>query len=229
MQPYFMPYIGYFQMIKAVDKFVFYDDVNYIKQGWINRNKILVNQKEFLFTVPLDKATSFSFIKDTKINGKMYEKWKIKFYQTLFQSYKKAPYFNEVNGLIVKILESDSSSISRLAINSVHEIAKYLQLDTKFAVSSECYNNNELDRKMRLLDICKRENATNYINAIGGQELYEKQDFLNENIQLDFIKSKPVRYQQYDNEFVPCLSMIDVLMFNSVEEINGMLEKYELV
>lgn len=228
MQPYFMPYIGYFQMINAVDKFVFYDDVNYIKQGWINRNKILVNGKEFLFTVPLDKATPFSLIKDTKINDKMFDKWKAKFCQTLLQNYKKAPYYKDVNVLVTKILESESISISQLAINSVIEISKYLQLHTEFVLSSEHYNNKELDRKNRLLDICKKENAMHYINAIGGQELYAKEDFLAENIQLDFIKSCPIEYKQFNNEFAPWLSIIDVLMFNSVEEVSGMLDQYKL-
>ena len=229
MQPYFMPYVGYFQMIKAVDKFVFYDDVNYIKQGWINRNKILVNNNEFLFTVPLQKASPFVFIKDTEINDKMYENWKVKFSLTILQSYKKAPYFPEINDLVKNIVETECNTISQLAIKSVIEISKYLDLKAKFFVASERYDNKELERKERLMNICKKEKANHYINAIGGQELYSKADFMKEKIQLDFIKSKPIEYKQFNNEFVPWLSIIDVLMFNSVEDINEMLNQYELV
>lgn len=229
MQPYLFPYIGYFQMIKAVDKFVFYDDVNFIKQGWINRNRILLNNKDFMFTVPLQKANSFSLIKDTLINDKLYDGWNIKFQQTLTQNYKKAPYFEEVINIIHSILEKEHKSISDLAIESVSAISNYLQLNTEFILSSETYDNKELDRLERLISICKTEKATEYINAVGGQELYSKEDFKNHGIELHFIKSQPIEYTQFKNEFVPWLSIIDVLMFNSVEEINEMLDKFELI
>lgn len=229
MQPYLFPYIGYFQMIKAVDKFVFYDDVNFIKQGWINRNRILLNAKDFMFTVPLQKANSFTLIKDSLINDKLYNGWKVKFQQTLNQNYKKAPFFDNVISLIHAILEKEHKSISDLAMDSVREISNYLHLKTEFIISSETYNNQGLDRLERLISICKTEHATEYINAVGGQELYSKEDFKNHGIELHFIKSQPIEYTQFKNEFVPWLSIIDVLMFNSIEEINEMLNKYELV
>ena len=228
MQPYLFPYIGYFQMIKAVDKFIFYDDVNFIKQGWINRNKILVNKKEFLFTVPLQKANSFCLIKDTLINEKLYDGWKIKFQQTINQNYKKAPYFDVIVNLIHQVLDQGCKTISELAIISTVVISKYLKLETEFIISSEKYHNQEFDRLERLLDICKIENATQYINAVGGQELYKKEDFLAEEIKLNFIKSNFIQYKQFENDFVPWLSVIDVLMFNSVSDIHVMLDKYNL-
>lgn len=229
MQPYLFAYMGHFQMIKAVDKFVFYDDVNYIKQGWINRNRILVNGEDFLFTIPLQKANSFEQIKNTLINPSLYSKWNSKFKQTINQNYKKAPYFKVVNELISSILDKKHKSISDLAIESTIVIANYLKLNTKFQIASEAYDNQKLERLERLLDICKKENADQYINAIGGQELYKKEDFLSEDIDLQFIHSLPIEYTQFDNEFVTGLSIIDVLMFNSVEEVNEMLDKFELV
>ena len=229
MQPYLFPYIGYFQMIKAVDAFVFYDDVNFIKQGWINRNRILVNGNPFMFTVPLEKANSFCLIKDTLINKKFFDSWKSKFQMTLIQNYKKAPHFSEVSMLINSVFESNQSSISNFAIESVIAFSKFLELKTKFFISSTRYENIDLERESRLLDICKKENATHYINALGGQELYIKDNFKEKGIELSFVKSNPIAYKQFDNDFVPWLSIIDVLMFNSVDEVNLMLNNYELI
>lgn len=229
MQPYIFPYIGYFQMVKAVDKFVFYDDVNFIKQGWINRNRILINSSDFLFTVPLHKANSFCLIKDTLVNEKFYDIWKRKFLRSVDQNYKSAPYFSDVYVLVQNVLETKCTSISQLAIESVITTSKYLELNTEFFISSERYENKDLERQDRLLDICKKENAAQYINALGGQELYTKESFREMGIKLNFIKTLPITYKQFNNEFVPWLSIIDVLMFNSVEEVNELLEKYELI
>lgn len=229
MQPYIFPYIGYFQMIKAVDTFVFYDDVNFIKQGWINRNRILVNKKDFLFTIPLKKQNSFEWIKNTNINQKLYEVWQKKFLQTLEQNYKKAPFFNEVFKFVKETLSEKNETISELAINSIQKSVTYLDLRTVFQTSSESYQNRGMERQERLIDICKQENATHYINALGGQELYKKEDFQKEGIRLSFIKSNPIEYKQFKNEFVPWLSIIDVLMFNSKEETLKLLDNYELI
>lgn len=229
MQPYIFAYIGYFQMIKAVDKFVFYDDVSFIKQGWVNRNRILVNGKDFLFSVPQEKISSYTQIKDSLISKKNYEVWKNKFLQTLEQSYKKSPHYDLVITLIVSVLNKNFSTISELAIDSAISISKYLGLITKFIISSEKYKNQEMERAARLIDICKQEGADEYLNAIGGMELYSKEEFEEQGIKLNFIKSQPIEYKQFKNEFVPWLSIIDVLMFNSVEEINEMLDGYNLI
>lgn len=229
MQPYIFPYIGYFQMIHAVDKFIFYDDVNFIKQGWINRNKILVSGKDYLFTVPLSKANSFTLIKDTLINEKLYETWKIKFLQTLSQNYKRAPHFSPVYRLVSEILNLPHTGISELAIYSVQSISQYINLKTPFATSSKSYQNKDLERQERLFDICRQEKSAHYINAAGGQELYKKEDFLAEGIRLDFIKSLPLEYKQFTKPFVPHLSIIDLLMFNDPDEISGLLTQYEFI
>ncbi|WP_294303743.1 WbqC family protein [uncultured Chryseobacterium sp.] len=229
MQPYIFPYIGYFQMINAVDKFVFYDDVNFIKQGWINRNKIMVSGTDHLFTVPLSKANSFTPIKDTLINEKLYENWKIKFLQTISQSYKNAPYFNVIYKLVADIMNNNCSSISDLAISSIKAISHYLNLKTDFIISSQSYQNKNLERQERLFDICIQEKSMHYINAFGGQELYKKQDFIKRGIKLDFIKTLPLEYKQFKNRFIPNLSFIDVLMFNNADEINLLLTQYEFI
>ena len=230
MQPYLFPYIGYFQLIQAVDKFVVYDDVNYIKQGWINRNRILNHGEPLTFTVPLSKAGSFAKINEVQINPNLYEGWKNKFLKTLELNYKKAPYFSESYDLIHKVLsEEDCPSISELAVESLLAVCKHLGIQKEFVVSSTLYNNQNLSGKDRVIDICRQEDATHYINPSGGQMLYNKEYFREKGLELSFIKSLPLKYSQFKNEFVPWLSIIDVLMFNPVEDVRVLLNEYELI
>jgi hypothetical protein len=230
MQPYVFPYIGYFQLIKLVDIFVLYDDVNYIKQGWINRNKILVSEKEYVFTIPLNDASSFNSIKETKIHSLLFTKWKKKFMRTLEQSYGRTPHFEKIMTLINSIFDSNFESIMDLAQLSIINISKYLEINTKILVSSIDFPESKgFSKENRIVDIVKKCNSHHYINPIGGQNIYRKEDFLTQNIKLDFINSKPINYKQFQNDFVPWLSIIDVLMFNSVDEVNEMLNQYELI
>lgn len=230
MQPYLFPYIGYFQLVAAVNKFVIYDDVNFIKGGWINRNNILINKKSNLFTVPLNKASSNTLINETTINLKFYNIWKVKFLRSIEQSYKKSPYFTDVYNLIENVLEiNENDLISELAVNSIKNVSDYLHLDTEICETSENYNNKIKSGQERVLDICGIEKASHYINPIGGIELYSKNTFKENGIVLNFIKSKPIIYSQFDNDFSPWLSIIDVLMFNSISEVNTMVNQYELV
>lgn len=230
MQPYLFPYIGYFQLIAAVDKFIVYDDVNFIKGGWINRNNVLVNRTSNLFTVPLDKPSPFLLINEIKINLKLYSIWKDKFIRTIEQSYKKAPFFYDVYTLILKILDKqDKALVSNLAVDGIKCICEYLNIQTEIIETSQNYNNNHLKGQERVLDICKIERSSNYINPIGGLELYSKDVFIENALVLNFIKTNPIIYNQFNNEFIPWLSIIDVMMFNSIDEIKLMLDKYELI
>ena len=229
MQPYLFPYIGYFQHIAFVDKFIAYDDVAFIKQGWINRNRILLNGRDLMFTVKLKDASSFTLIKDTQINDGLYESWKTKFYKTLEQAYKKAPHFKAVFPLIKGVFESENKSIGKLALNSIKSICSYLEISTQFVDSSAIYNNTYLTAQTRVIDICKQENADKYINLKGGMELYSKKHFAEDSISLHFIGTKSITYPQFNHDFVPWLSVIDVLMFNTVAEIKSMLNQYEIL
>lgn len=229
MQPYIFPYIGYFQLINSVDKFVIYDDVNYIKQGWINRNNILVQNKANLFTIPLKNTSSFVKINETEITQVLYKNWKIGFLKTIEQSYKKAPFFDNCYEIITKITNQEPTNISDYCYHSFKIICEYLSIKTTIEKSSIIYNNNELNAENRIIDICKIEKASDYINPIGGIELYSKENFKAKNINLHFIKSKPIQYTQFKNDFLPNLSIIDVLMFNSPETIKKMLNQYELI
>lgn len=227
MQPYFMPYIGYFQLINAVDKFVVLDDVNYINKGWINRNNILLNGKPHLFTIPLEGASQNKKIGDIKVSTE--HKWKEKLLKQIELNYKKAPFFSAGFSLFEKTIHSGYQKIAELNCNAIKMICEYLGITTTIVSSGSGYNNQHLKGQERILDICRQEQANNYINPIGGTELYDKTLFLSKGIQLNFLKTLPITYKQFNNEFVPWLSMIDVLMFNSAEEVKLMLNVYSLV
>ncbi len=227
MQPYFFPYIGYFQLINAVDKFIIYDDVNYINKGWINRNRILINKQPCIFSIPLKKASQ---------NRKIYEiemaadrRWKQKFIKTLEIHYKKAPNFEIAISLIKTLLAEDYQYIVQLILHCLHELMLYLQLNTKLIETSKVYNVQPLKGKEKILEICKKEKATRYINPIGGQNLYSKEEFKQKGIDLNFLKTNNIYYKQYGNEFVPDLSIIDLLMFNSQVKLQQMITEYELI
>lgn len=227
MQPYFFPYIGYFQLINSVDKFVILDDVSFIKKGWINRNYILVNSKPCLFTIPLVKPSQNKLINETEIAFET--NWKKKFLKTIETGYVKAPFFSEVYGMLSLIMESGQNNLSKFIQLSLKEIKTYLGLNTAIVESSVTYSNSHLKGEQRITDICRKENSQVYINLPGGTELYSKSNFLREGIDLYFIKSDRIEYRQFENEFAPSLSMIDVMMFNSKERINKFLNSYELV
>ncbi|WP_026997761.1 WbqC family protein [Flectobacillus major] len=227
MQPYIFPYIGYFQLINAVDKFVIYDDVNFINRGWINRNRILVNGKDSLFTIPLKEASQNKLINEIEVNWD--SNWKNKWLKTLEQSYKKAPYFEAILPLIQATLASEKLIFSEIIVENLQLICTYLGIGTQIVPSSSIYQNTQLKAQERILDICLQEQANHYINPIGGMELYNKEVFAEKQIQLNFIKTQAIQYPQFKNEFVPWLSILDVLMFNSVEDIKSYLDKYELI
>lgn len=226
MQPYFFPYIGYFQLINAVDKFIIYDDVNYINKGWINRNNILVNGKSNLFTLPLKEASQnkkineIVLIEDTK--------WKLKFLQTISQNYKKAKNFESVFPLIEKSINSEEKNISKYNTIQIKTICEYLNITTEIISSSTIYNNRHLKASERILDICLKEKAKIYINPSGGTNLYSVEYFMTKGIDLVFLKSKSIIYKQLSNDFIPWLSVIDLLMFNDINSLTYILKQFEL-
>jgi len=224
MQPYFLPYIGYFQLMNAVDIFVFYDDVTFIKQGWINRNRILLHGKDFLFTLELKGASSFKKINTIEVGNK-----RSKLLKTFRIAYKKAPFFNNIEPLLCSIFESTQCNLSQYIIDSHKLITNYLEINTKFLTSSETEKNNLLKGKDKVLELCANLGANSYINSSGGRGLYSKVDFAKANIKLSFLRSQNIGYKQFTNDFIPGLSIIDVMMFNSVETIREMLNWYELV
>jgi hypothetical protein len=227
MQPYFLPYIGYFQLINAVDVFVVYDDVNYIKKGWINRNNILVNGEGFLFNIPLQEVSQNKSI--NQINIEENTNWKKNILKTITLSYKKAPYFVQVFPIIEKIIALEEKNLAKFITYSLIEICNFLSIETTILISSSIEKNNDLKGQDKIIEICKKNEANSYINAIGGMKLYDKDVFLKCGISLNFIQSNPIFYSQFKNEFIPWLSIIDVMMFNPPEQIRDFLSQYDLI
>ena len=230
MQPYIFPYLGYFQLINSVDKFIFYDDVNYIKGGWVNRNKILVNNKSFMFTIPLSNMSSFRTIKETEVNNILYTKWKKKFIKSLNQNYNKSPNYKSVIELIEKLLIENPDNIADFAINMIKGVSNYLDISTVFEKSSFLYTETKgLDKADRIIEICKINKSDTYINPSGGKTLYSKEYFKEKNIEIHFIENELTPYSQFILPFVNGLSIIDVLMFNTKDEVKKMLTEYKLI
>lgn len=224
MQPYFFPYIGYFSLIKVVDLFIFYDDVNYIKGGWVNRNRILINSEAKYLTLNVKNGSPNKLINEIEFDDN-----RQKLLKTIELNYKKAPYFKQVWPLLETNLKLKTTSLADIAINSVRSVTNYLGMKTKFEISSVSYPETKaLERSERLKQICRKTHADTYINAIGGIDLYDKNDFLKNHINLQFLKPQLLQYKQYKETFIPGLSIIDVLMFNSIEDIHLMLESYKL-
>lgn len=227
MQPYFFPYLGYFQMFGAVDKFVLLDDVNFIMRGYINRNSILVNGAAHKFSIPLEKASQNKLINETKLNFP--EKEKQSFLKMIECAYKKAPYYGRFYPVLADIINYPQNDLTLFLKYAFEKIKQYLALDTEILISSEIEKDNSLRAQDRIIAINKALGATTYINAIGGQELYNAADFKKENIELKFIQMDKIEYKQFKNNFVANLSMIDVLMFNSPQETKVLLNQYKLI
>lgn len=227
MQPYFMPYIGYWQLLNAVDKYVIYDDVNFIKGGWINRNQILMNGKPKFINLKMNGASSNKLINEIQVAGdKIYNK---KLLKTIESCYKGAPYFKDVFPIIENIITNDEKNLARYLEYSIRKICEYLTIKTEIIVSSTLDKNNNLRGQEKVIEICKIIGANEYYNAIGGRELYSYDDFMTSGIKLNFLKTEMIGYQQLNSEFIPNLSIIDVMMFNSVEDVKRMLDMYELL
>ena len=228
MQPYFFPYIGYFQLINSVDEFVIYDNIQYTKKGWINRNRILVNGSDSLISLTLKKDSDFLDVVQRQLSDS-WTKDRLKLLNQIKGNYQKAPYFKEVYPLIEKCILNAKVNLFDFIYDSLILILDFLEIKTKITISSTINIDHTLKSKDKVIAICKEQCAEIYINAIGGMELYDKSEFLINNIQLNFIKSSPIIYKQYDNQFVSWLSIIDVMMFNDKIIISRFLNDYTLI
>ncbi len=223
-QPYFIPYIGFWQLINCADVFIIGDDYAYINRGWVNRNRILNHNEPMYYGLALAKASQNKNINETYILDMNFEKMK----KTIIHCYNKSPNFQEGYNLLEKIFECKNNNLAYFLANSMEIIADYLDIKTKFMFSSSFPDNHLLKREYRIYDICEKLGADTYINAIGGTSLYDFDEFTKRNMTLKFIKTNPIYYTQFNNTFVEYLSIIDVIMFNSREETKKLLSEYRL-
>ena len=228
MQPYFFPYIGYWQLINAVDTFIVYDNIQFSKSGWFHRNNLLMNGKKTLFTIPLKKDSDNLNVIDRYLSDNA-EKQINKILAQIKYSYSKAPYYNDVFPLIEAVFLNQEKNLFDYIYNSVEMVCDYLDIDTKVIKSSTIDIDHSLKSQDKVIAINKKLNSTKYINPIGGRELYNMENFKLEAIELCFLESKVSGYRQFGDEFIPYLSIIDVMMLNSKEATQNMLNSYKLL
>lgn len=228
MQPYFLPYIGYFQLVNAVDTFVIYDNIEFTKKGWIHRNRLLVNGSDDYLTLPLKKDSDFLPV-NQRVLATTFASDKIKMLRKIKELYIKAPQFKVIYPMFETIVNSNESNLFHFIFNALQVINDYLEIKTKIIISSSVPVNHELKSQEKVLAICKALEADSYLNAIGGLDLYSKEMFETNGIKLNFIKSNSIVYQQFDNEFVPWLSILDVLFFNTKEKAQEYLQHYTII
>lgn len=226
MQPYFFPYIGYFQLIQAVDEFIVYDNIQYTKKGWINRNRFLQNGKDAMFSLPLKKDSDFLDVKQREIAADFK---KDKFLNQLREAYRRAPYFAQTFPLIEQVVRYEDRNLFRFLHHSIIKTCEHLGIKTKMIVSSEISIDHNLKNQDKVVALCEAVGAGTYVNAIGGMELYSREIFREKGIELKFVKSKAIEYVQFGAPFVPSLSIIDVMMFNDIDKTRTFSTNYELI
>ena len=228
MQPYFFPYLGYFQLINAVDTFVLYDNVQYTKKGWLNRNRLVLNGKVEYFTISLVKDSDYLDIVERKISPNYMMKDMPKILRKIEQSYKKAPHFGLVYPLIKEVFEYKNDNLFEYIHYSLTKVLGYLGVSTKIIKSSNLPLDHKLKNKHRIFDIYKHLKATGYVNSSGGHDLYDKEEFFKNEVKLKFLEQSLPVYTQFSNEFNEGLSIIDIMMFNDKAEIIKMLNTNKL-
>ena len=228
MQPYLFPYLGYFQLINAVDKMVIYDNIEYTRKGWIHRNRILLDGKDKFFTIPVKKDSDFLNVRERYLadNSEINIR---KILAQISNSYRKAPFFKEIYPVLERLFLSGKKNLFDYVFNTISEICTLLDIKTELIISSELNMDHDLKAEQKVLEINRILNSDIYINPIGGTELYDKENFKNKGVELLFIKSKQIRYDQSGTEFTEGLSIIDVLMFNDLNKVKSFLNEFELV
>ena len=225
MQPYFFPYIGYWQLINAVDVFVVFDDVNYIKRGWINRNRILSDKLKY-FNLPL-----LGVSQNKKINEIMIDREKLmsgRNSRILHETYRKAPYYNMIASLADQWLYINRDNLAGYLSEQIKLICTALGIKTEILISSGIDKPDDFKGGDKIICICKELGADEYINPIGGMSLYDRSDFEKNGIKLSFLKSDPAPYKQFTDNFVPSLSILDQLMFLGIDGTKKKLTEYEI-
>ncbi len=230
MQPYFFPYIGYFSLIKRSDMFILFDTPQFIRHGWIERNRILKPNGEPLYIkIPLKKHSREAKINELVVNNS--EKWKEKILAQIIPYKKKAPFYREVIILLKEIFEFESDSIVEINHYSLKKVCEYLNIATPIKIWSKM--NIDIEHVNApdewALNICNALHADTYYNPIGGKSFFDTSKYEKLGINIEFQQMIPVAYKHLSEDFIPFLSIIDVLMFNTVADINKMLGSYELV
>lgn len=222
LQPYLLPYIGYFQLMNSVDQLVVYDDVKYTKKGWINRNRFQINGVEQKLSIPLERMSDFLNIRDRKISSSYDPASTI---NRITNAYRKAPNFPFVIEKMEEIFNFSERNLFLFILNSIEVVSEYLEIKTPIVVSSDIRVAQGMRGKERVIRICQELGAKTYINPQNGRLLYDQLEFEEQGIELLFLESQLSEYHQSEHPFLPGLSIMDVMMMESVSEIKSRLLK----
>lgn len=225
MQPYLLPYIGYWQLLAAVDRFVVYDNIQYTKRGWINRNRFLRNGTDAMFTVPVKAGSDFLDIRERSIADD-FDPGTI--LRSIGAAYRKAPFFSETLSVVDQALEAPSRNLFEYLLHGMRIVARHLGIETPIVVSSSVPIDHGLRAQQKVIAMCRALGADTYYNPTGGRDLYSKEDFARNGIALGFVQSRTTPYAQFGEAFVPALSIVDVMMFNEPAVVRSMLGHYEV-
>ena len=227
MQPYILPYIGYFQLIEAADVFIVYDNIKYTKKGWINRNRFLSNGSDALFSLPLKKDSDYLDVVDREISPDFAPD---KLLNQLKEAYRKAPHLDDTLGLLRSALIQEERNLFRFLKHALEQTCRHIGIRTPFVTSSTLSIDHALQGQDKVIALCHAVGANAYVNPIGGTALYNQADFAQAGIELRFLRSTLKPYRQFAEEFVPGLSILDVLMFNSPKRVLEMVRTdFELI
>lgn len=227
MQPYFLPYIGYFQLMAAVDVFILYDNIKYTKKGWINRNRMLLNGADVTFSLPLKHGSDSLHVIGRELSADFDPDTLLKRFRG---AYAGAPYFGQTIPVLERIVRHHDHNLFRYLHHSLACLCEHLDMTTEIRVSSEIPIDHSLKSQDKVLALCRAVGADVYVNAIGGTDLYAKPDFNAEQVELRFLRSRLVDYPQFGAPFVPWLSIVDVLMFNPLDAVRDCIAtQYDLL
>ncbi len=239
MQPYFFPHIGYFQLIHAVDRFFLYDNLDYSRGGWINRNRILVVRGRPTFlSVPIRGRKITKTIRDTILLEDPH--WRLSLQRSIHTCYSRSPYFRETLQLVEEILFLETSSLAEINKRCITGVCNHLGVDTEILTDSTPFDALEFELRQRpgtdpirkvtrAIELCRALGADVFINAIGGRALYDKEVFARHGVRVFFVQTRPHTYPQRAATFHPSLSIIDVLMNCGRDGTRRLLGEYDLV
>ncbi len=215
MQPYFLPYLGYFQLIASADEFIVYDNIKYVKSGWINRNRLCRDGEAAVFSLPLKAASDSRDVRERELAPDFK---RAKLLNQFRGAYRKAPQFPRIFPLLERLVGFEDNNLFRYLDHSIRGVCEHLGIGTPIRASSGIGIDHSLKSRDKVMALCRAAGADTYVNAIGGVDLYSKEEFLREGVELKFIRMKPLDYPQFGAPFVPALSIVDVLMFNPARE-----------
>lgn len=228
MQPYLFPYLGYFQLIATADVFVLGDDLQYIRAGWVNRNRILCEGQPRLLTFAVKKDRFELPIMQRQLADSFFDTDAPRLVNLIAQSYRKAPCFSTVMPLLERLIRFPQHNLALYTENALRELCAYLQISTPILRGSTLTLGSCNDKQERVINIAHTFSATTFLNPIGGLELYDRERFARNDLLLRFFTMNPISYPQFSHEFVANLSIIDVLMFNRVEQVQAMLDNFSV-